>query len=327
MNRFCVHIVLLAAVLLLASQVRLYGQTVTTADELRAAMRVTTDAVIVVAGRIALDGRGISTPASDAIISMVGEPGATIDFGSVPPWSATAADGLEFRCRAACLRGITFRNFENKGSALRSNVSEWLHVDGCTLEDIGTRSWPTKTGGLAANANEVWFSNGIGGKGSIIVTGTTFRRVATGDAYAHCIYPTGGGTLTVTGCTFEASGQPVVVPVSRMAVLSGNVYRDNPMVRAAKRGVDEWAYWVAFSSDSGPSAVRFVAIGETFQNTTFQWPIRSYPADGLAHFNHNDYRGVKVAGSWVPWRSTTQPAMTFDDWRAVGFDTGSEAPR
>jgi hypothetical protein len=248
-------------------------------------------------------------------------------------------NGLEFLNRHSVIRDLTIRGYEFKGSAIRSNVTDLLHVQNCVLEDISTQSWPTRTRQPANDSSEVWFGNGIGGGGQIIVEHTVFRRVATSDAYAHCIYPTDPTrSLTVTNCTFEYSGQPVVTTVSSAVWLFANTYHDLVKVPDARRlddhgiGIPVWAYWVAFASDSGPSNNLFAAMEEKFVNATFRWPIRNRPDPARHYFNFNDYSGLRIesdaggVGQWLPWSSVTSPGMDWPAWQRSGYDQNSRPP-
>jgi hypothetical protein len=277
-------------------------------------------------------------------LTITGEPGAAIDTGIVPssPWGTAPGHALAFRCRSVYVSGLTIRNYQGKGAAIRLDTPGLAMVQDVVFEDISTTSYPSRTGQPVTSADDVWYGVAIGGRAAdIVVDGCTFRRVATSDAYAHCIYPSVSDTLpvrslTVTGCTFEQTGQAVVTSSAGVVRLSGNTYRDTVQVPHLRRldadglGIPVWVFWVM-----PPASGLLTATGETFADATFRWFIRSAADPSRHYFNHNDYSGVRLEGdasgtpSWAleqSWSDTPGGRATWDEWRAAGFDQASKEP-
>jgi hypothetical protein len=325
--------------------------TVRSAQQLWQAARETgiRDTRILVQGRIELGGRGLPLPRSNNVVELIGVPDSdgrppVIDFQMMwdGDWEHNnkPANGIELNCRTAFVRGIKFTGYESKGSVLKFHGSDLLHVQDCVFEDISTRAWPTRTGGPTGTSHDVWYGNAIGGGTSgshLIVDRCTFRRVATSDVYAHCIYPVGTNppiaSLTVTNCNFEEVGQPIVTTFVHNVRLFRNTYRDLVKVPGARRlddqglGIPVWNFWVG-----PPAKGSMVAMHETFVNAPLRWPIRR-PADPARHyFDYNDYSGIVIendisgAGRWMPRASPEQPGMNWADWQRAGFDTHSKPP-
>lgn len=321
--------------------------TVSTAQELRQAIRharIQDTTIIVDADRIELGGEPLRIAAENRVVDLVGVPR---DDGSRPvidfqmhwdgDWERydperTPANGIDFRSRSSWVRGLTFTGYEWRGSALRVDATELIHIQDCLFEGISTKVWPTRLGEQAQTVEDAWQGNVIGGgaRGShILIDGCTFRRAVLSNQYAHCIYLNNQpSSLTVTNCTFEEVGRPVVTSQPGIIRMFNNTYRNMQKVPSARSGVRAWTYWV------GPSDNLMTVMFERFENATFRWPIRSRVNQARHVFEYNDYSGLRIEGDDVArgeWKPATsgragQPRMDWADWRKAGFDQHSEPP-
>jgi hypothetical protein len=305
---------------------------VTNEAQLRAAARLTesTSINILIDRRIILH-EGVTFPTSESIVRIIGvgdDAHIEFAFGFSGDWGDATAkpeNGLSLNCRQAVLRGLTFSGYDALGSAIKGETEELLDISDCTFRDIGTKRFAPKVA-HPRQSQDAFCNQCIGAHkmahGHISITNSRFINcIHSSHQWSHVIYCS-ARSVSILGNRFERCGNPFAVG-GKLGVSGINIF-GNTVVEPALQplpssGREEAAYIAGLHGD-------FVAfLFNTFQGEFYR-PWTGHPRSRLHLIDFNDYSGAVYKGAWAA-DLDKQEYITFEQWRARGFDNHSRPPR
>ncbi|MBM3861972.1 MAG: hypothetical protein FJ395_20300 [Verrucomicrobia bacterium] len=306
--------------------------TVATEDELRRAIeRSVRQNVNILIERVVTVTRTIDFPQSDSVVRLIGvTPEAGIRFHMTfdKNWNRPGpigGNGLKCDCRQAIIRGLRLSGYETLGSVIKGHVAELLDISECHFVDNGTIQFPHKVN-PPRTADDTLYNQCIGAHrleiARVSIVNCRFERCALNNRrWSHCIYVSARSVL-ITGNEFVECGNPFAVgpagATGSVNILSNRVLRPRPVMDA--RGAVLPTYLASLGPE-GSYAFMFNKIEGQLHNV---WTGQPRPENQL--IDYNDYKGVTYSSSWAG-DTTKGVAISWDEWRKMGFDRHSTVPQ
>lgn len=296
----------------------------------RAATQSARQSVNIVIDRLITIQRGIQFPTSSSVVRLTGtKPEAGLDikmrFGG--DWSRvneTGGNALQFNCRHAIIRNLKFSGFETVGSVIKGHVSELLDVAECQFVDIGTVQFPFKVA-RPATADDSIYNQCIGAhnleNARISVVKCRFERCALNNrSWSHCLY-TSARSVLVQDNEFVECGSPFAVgptPNGAAEILGNRILR--PAAVTDRRGNARPTYLMSVGRRGKVTFKSNVVEGRMEDIWTGQ------PSPEFHSIDDNDYKDLAYSGMWAA-DTTREVAISWDEWKKMGFDRNSKAPK
>lgn len=297
---------------------------------------------ILVTGTITIDSK-VVLGFSNSIARLIGigqDPSIDIQIGW-DGWEAPDAgpeSGLGLGGRQAVLHGLTFKNYDGFGSAIKGNGpdSDGIHllsISDCRFSDIGTTQYPPEidpdTGLPAEQYDGDWaiYNQSVGChnmiNGHIGVTGCNFERCQLNNvSWSHCLYISARSVAAFNN-TFQDCGHPFAIG-SKVADASNNVFRNTVIDPAyvQNRNRRLLAAWFAMMNAVDFDTYMFNSITGLSRQPFYVSP----PANDRNYVDFNDYSGLQYDGFF--FGNAEGSSGYFDDWNQTWkFDIHSAAPQ
>ncbi|MCZ6816069.1 MAG: hypothetical protein O7F76_05135 [Planctomycetota bacterium] len=262
-----------------------------------------------------------------------------IGWGGWDAPDAGAEQGIRFHVRQAVLHGLTIKNYDGLGSAIRvSRPSEsdfqLLSISDCRFSDIGTTQYPADIDpdtGLPmehlSSSTFAVFNASVGCfglfDGHIGVTGCSFERCQLNNvSWSHCLYVS-ARSVDVLNNTFRDCGNPFGIG-SKVWDASNNVFRNSVIDPAyvQNRDLELVAAWFAVLRAVDFDTYMFNSMTGMSRQPYFTAP----PANDRNYVDFNDYSGLQYYDRFFAHAGVG--SGDFDDWNQIWkFDIHSAAPQ
>lgn len=231
-------------------------------------------------------------------------------------------NGIRFSNRQGVLRNVRVTGYERIGSAIKGHVTELLDVSDCAFENAGQVVHPYRVV-PPQDASDAVLGMMIGGhnldNAHLNVASCQFWRCSSNNQrWTHCIY-TSGRSISVTDNTFSETGNPFSIgsnsPVAANAI-TGNVVQD-PVAGPLPNGTHRPAYLAGLDPDEYTIYMYNIVSGQYFA------PWTGSPNTAKHYMGQNDYTDMTYSGVWAS-DVVNGVQIPWDDWQALGFDTGPD---
>lgn len=302
--------------LLLAATASAETFTVANLSQLQKAFATTQPTLdIVLTASIKLD-KSITFPAVKLLRVFGKSQTCGLDFKGLP--IDRRCNGSEINSAGALFFGITVKNFEPSGAAVKFNGAGGMVLVDCTFSDISTQYIAPTT--QPKDASDVHYGHAFtshGTSSSIRVVGCTFRRVCKSSGeYSHALYihcP----EIAVVDCTFDGCAGGVVELVGEQVVCVGNT-GINGVLAKNRYGFEVWPVFAYI-----PKGVSGFYSRNRLAGNWRAFFVGAPDADD--YIDGNDYSGAILMGPPAVDLSAGKE-LSRDEWKGMGFDIQSKWP-